>query len=256
VIRAVVPPGQTLEPDLLARFLEGPEVDAVTMVHSESSTGALAPLPELARVVRARNDVMLLVDGVTSIGAMPMEMDEWGVDFLLTGSQKALALPPGLALAAASTRLVARAEAQGDRGFYLSATHLLNAAKRNFPLTTPALPIIHALHRQLQRIEAAGGLPARFARHTAMAGMLADWVGTRTDLRILADPSRRSPTVTALELLNGKPASQVVAALESRNWLIATGLAPIVEKVIRIGHMGDLEPANLKSLLEQLEAVL
>jgi aspartate aminotransferase-like enzyme len=256
VIRAVVPPGHTLEPDLLARFLEGPEVDAVTLVHSESSTGALAPLPELARVVRARSDTVLLVDGVTSIGAMPMEMDNWGIDFLLTGSQKALALPPGMAIGAASPRLVARAESLHDRGFFLSATHLLNAARRNFPLTTPALPIVHALHCQLQRIEASGGLPARFARHQTLQRMLTEWAESRSDLAILADRSRRSPSVTALELRNGRPASEVVKALEARNWLVATGLAPLVDQVIRIGHMGDLEPHHLSGLLQQLEAVL
>ena len=256
VIRAVVPPGHTLEPDLLARFLEGPEVDAVTLVHSESSTGALAPLSELARVVRGRDDTLLLVDAVTSIGAMPMEMDNWGIDFLLTGSQKALALPPGMAIGAVSPRLVARAESLPDRGFFLSATHLLNAARRNFPLTTPALPVIHALYRQLQRIASSGGLPARFARHQAMQTMLVEWVESRSDLAILADPSHRSPTVTALELRNGRPASAVVKALEARNWLVTTGLAPMVEKVIRIGHMGDLEPEHLRGLLQQLEAVL
>jgi aspartate aminotransferase-like enzyme len=256
VIRAVVPPGKAMEPDLLARFLQGPDVDAVTLVHSESSTGALAPLPELARVVRARDDTMLLVDAVTSIGAMPVEMDEWGVDFLLTGTQKALALPPGMALGAASARLVSRAETLHDRGFYLSATHLGNAARRNFPLTTPNLPVIHALHCQLQRIEKTGGLRTRFARHQAMQAQLADWAGSRTDLAILAEPSRRSPTVTALELGNGRQASEVVRALERRGWLVATGLAPIVEKVIRIGHMGDLELEHLAGLLAQLEAVL
>jgi aspartate aminotransferase-like enzyme len=256
VIRAVVPPGHTLEPDLLARFLEGPEVDAVTLVHSESSTGALAPLPELARVVRSRSDTLLLVDGVTSIGAMPMEMDGWGIDFLLTGSQKALALPPGMAIGAVSPRLVARAESLPDRGFFLSATHLLNADRRNLPLTTPNLPVVHALYRQLQRIDASGGLPARFARHQAMATRLAEWAEARDDLAILADKSRRSPTVTALELRNGRPASAIARALETRDWLVSTGLAPMVEKVIRIGHMGDLEPQHLAGLLQQLEAVL
>ena len=256
VIRAVVPPGRTLEPDLLARFLEGPEVDAVTLVHSESSTGALAPLPELARVIQGRDDTLLLVDGVTSIGAMPIEMDTWGIDFLFTGSQKAMALPPGMAIGAVGPRLVARAETLSDRGFFLSATHLLNAARRNFPLTTPALPIVHALFRQLQRIDATGGLPARFARHQAMATMLAEWAEARSDLAILAERSRRSPTVTALELKNGRKASDVVRALEARNWLVTTGLAPIGEKVIRVGHMGDLEPEHLRGLLQQLEAVL
>lgn len=254
VLRLHVHPGQTLEPETLARFLDGPEVDAVTMVHSESSTGALAPLAELAKVVKAKPGVMLLVDGVTSIGAMPVEMDAWGVDFLLTGSQKALALPPGLAMAAASPRLMERAQSLGDRGFYLSMTHLVNAAKRRFPLTTPALPVFHALAKQLERIEATG-LASRFARHAEMAAMTARWAEGR-GLRVLAPADRRSPTVTAIALPEGRKSGDVVAALEARDFLIAGGLAPDVDGLIRIGHMGDLEPAHLEALLAELGAVL
>lgn len=255
VLRLNVHPGQTLEPDQLAEFLDGPEIDAVTVVHSESSTGALAPLPELARVVRARPGVMLLVDGVTSIGAMPVEMDAWGIDFLLTGSQKALALPPGLAMAAASPRLLERAQSQGDRGFYLSMTHLVGAAKRHFPLTTPALPVFHALDRQIERIDASGGLAPRFARHAAMAKQTSEWAEGR-GLGVLATAGRRSPTVTAIELPAGRASGDVVAAMEQRDWLIASGLAPNVDRLIRIGHMGDLEPTHLAALLAELATVL
>ena len=255
VLRLNIHPGETLEPDQLREFLDGPEIDAVTMVHSESSTGALAPLPELAKVVREQRDMMLLVDAVTSIGAMPVEMDAWGIDFLLTGSQKALALPPGIAMGAASERLMARAAELDDRGFYLSMTHLVNAAKKGFPLTTPALPVFHALQKQLQRIDASGGLAPRFARHTAMAKLTAEWAESR-GLRLLAKPGRRSPTVTAIELPEGKKSGDIVAALEAKDWLIASGLAPNVDRLIRIGHMGDLEPAHLQALLAELAALL
>jgi aspartate aminotransferase-like enzyme len=255
VLRLNVHPGDTLEPDQLRKFLDGPEIDAVTLVHSESSSGALAPLPELSRVIRERPDMMVLVDAVTSIGAMPVEMDAWGIDFLLTGSQKALALPPGLAMGAASERLMARAARQNDRGFYLSMTHLLNAAKKGFPLTTPALPVFHALEKQLQRIEASGGLAPRFARHTAMAKLTAEWAAAR-GLRLLAREGRRSPTVTAIELPQGRKSGDLVAALEAKDWLIASGLAPGVDRLIRIGHMGDLEPAHLEALLAEVSALL
>src|SRR4030095_3163093 len=134
--------------------------------------------------------------------------------------------------------------------------HLLNAARRNFPLTTPALPIVHALDRQLKRIDQAGGLPARFARHTALAAMMVQWAESRSDVKILADPPRRSPTVTALELTNGRVPSELVKTLAGRGLLITTGLAPLAQKVIRIGHMGDLDVSHLAALLEQLEAVL
>lgn len=256
VLRAVVPHGQTLEADQLSQFLEGPDVDAVALVHSESSTGALAPLPELAEVVRRRPGVLLLVDGVTSVGARPMAMDAWGIDFLFTGSQKALALPPGIAIGAASARFVERAGQAPDRGFYLSVTHLLGAARRNFPLTTPALPVYHALRRQLQRIEAAGGLEARFARHAAMAAALHTWVGERPGLQLLAPAHRRSPTVSAIRLPEDRAAPEVVAAMERSGWLIAVGLAPLADRVIRIGHMGDLEPGHLAGLLADLDTVL
>ena len=255
VLRLNIHPGDTLEPDQLRKFLDGPEIDAVTLVHSESSTGALAPLPDLAKVIRERPDMMVLVDAVTSIGAMPVEMDAWGIDFLLTGSQKALALPPGLAMGAASERLMARAAQQGDRGFYLSMSHLLNAAKKGFPLTTPALPVFHALERQLQRIDASGGLAPRFARHTAMAKLTAEWAAAR-GLRLLAREGRRSPTVTAIELPEGRKSGDLVAALEAKDWLIASGLVPSVDRLIRIGHMGDLEPVHLEALLAELSALL
>jgi aspartate aminotransferase-like enzyme len=255
VLRLNIHPGQTLGPEQLAEFLDGPGIDAVTMVHSESSTGALAPLPELARVIRAHPGVMLLVDGVTSIGAMPVEMDAWGIDFLLTGSQKALALPPGIAMAAASPRLMERAAAQDDRGFYLSMTHLVKAAKQGFPLTTPALPVFHALEKQVQRIDASGGLAPRFARHAAMAKRAAGWAEEH-GLKVLAAANRRSPTVTAIELPPGKKSGDLVRALEARDWLIASGLAPNVDRLIRIGHMGDLEPSHLEALLGELSAEL
>jgi aspartate aminotransferase-like enzyme len=255
VLRAVVPHGQTLEPDQLAQFLEGPAVDAVALTHSESSTGALAPLPELAEVVHRRSGVMLLVDGVTSVGAMPMAMDQWGVDFLFTGSQKALALPPGIAIGACSPRYLERAEQIWDRGFYLSVTHLVNAARRNFPLTTPALPVYHALHHQLRRIDATG-LEPRFARHVAMAALLHAWVEAHPAVSLLAGARHRSPTVSALRLPEGRTAPEVVAEMEHRGWLIATGLAPLTDQVIRIGHMGDLEPVHLEGLLADLNAVL
>ena len=120
VFRVEVHPGTAITPAQLEQFLEGPAVDAVAVVHSESSTGALADIPALAQVVKARKDLLLLVDGVTSVGAMPIEMDRWGADFYCTGSQKAMALPPGLAMGAASERFQERAARQDDAGYYQS----------------------------------------------------------------------------------------------------------------------------------------
>lgn len=256
VIRATVPHGEVLEPDQLREFLDGPALDAVALCHSESSTGALAPLPELARLIRDRTDALILVDGVTSVGTLPVEADGWGLDFVFTGSQKALALPPGIAFAAASERFMQRAESMPDRGFYLSATHLMGAIRKSFPLTTPALPVYHALLAQVRRIESGGGLEARFARHDQMAARMEEWAAARTDVALLARQGRRSRAVSALRLPPGRKAADVVAEVERRGWLIATGLVPLTDEVIRIGHMGDLEVAHLDALLTQLDEVL
>src|SRR5882672_1992858 len=110
-IRLDVPLGGVVEPGMLRDALRRTPVDAITLVHSETSTGVLQDVAALAAVAREFDDVLLLVDAVTSLAGSPVETDRWGtgLDFVLTGSQKALALPPGLALAAASDRLLERA---------------------------------------------------------------------------------------------------------------------------------------------------
>ncbi len=256
VLRAQVHPGSALTPAQLDRFLEGPAVDAVAVVHSESSTGALADIAGLAQVVRARKDVLLLVDGITSVGAMPIEMDRWEVDFYCTGSQKAMALPPGLAFGAASRRLLARAEDQHDAGFYLSIRKLVSITRENLPFWTPAVSLILALECQLQRIARAEGWPARWARHAAMRDMVERWVAARRDVTLLAGTTPRSPAISSLVLSTGRNAAEVIAALGDRGYLVGGALDSKHGQVIRIGHMGDLEPVHLEALLATIAELL
>jgi len=160
VVRLDVPLGKTVEPDILRDAIRRSDVDAVTLVHSETSTGALAPLEELAKVVDEFDDVMLLVDAVTSLAGSPVETDAWKLDFVLTGSQKALALPPGLALAAASERMLARAKTVPERGAYFDMVAYDEAFVSAQPTNTPAVSLFFALQRQLERIAAEGGVEA------------------------------------------------------------------------------------------------
>src|SRR5919109_2854341 len=117
-IRLEVPLGNAIEPDMLRDALRRTPVDAVTCVHSETSTGVLQDVAGFAAVVREFEDVLLLVDAVTSMAGSPVETDAWKLDFVFTGSQKALALPPGLALGVASQRLIQRARTLEERGAY------------------------------------------------------------------------------------------------------------------------------------------
>ena len=256
VIRAVVPEGRTLEAEHLARFLEGPEVDAVTLVHSETSTGALASLEQLAPVVRTRRQVMLLVDAASSLGASPVETDRLGLDFVFTGSQKALALPPGLALGVASPRLLERARKITERGRYLDLIAYHEAASRHQPLTTPALPLWYALERQVERIAAEGGIEARWRRHYEMLLTVERWVAGRSDLAFLPVEGRRSWAVSCLRLPSGVQSAVVVARLATAGWVIGAGVGTLKETTIRIGHMGDLSSAELQPLLAELGAAL
>lgn len=252
VVRAVVPDGAVLDPSHLARFLDGPPVDAVTLVHCETATGALAPLGELADVVRGRPDVLLLVDAVSSAGGVPIETDAWGLDLVCTASQKALGLPPGLALATVSSRLLARAAELDSRGWYFDWLRYDAASSDGLPAQTPPIPLLHALAAQLDRVAADGGWAERWRRHRRMRELVDDWVSSHPEWSLLAEPAHRSPTVSALRVPLGQSAPRLVAALAAEGWQLATGIGPGAANVIRIGHMGDAEEGKLGALLGRL----
>jgi aspartate aminotransferase-like enzyme len=253
VVRVMVPEGRTIEADHLARFLEGPDVDAVALVHSETSTGALAPLEELAAEVRRHEDVALLVDAVSSVGGIPVETDAWDLDFVGIGSQKALALPPGLAFGVASPRLMERARRRGARGWYFDLVMLEEAACEHRLTQTPAIPLLFALDEQLARIEAEG-IEARWARHAELGSIIARWCDAQPGCALLAPPGRRSWTVSAIR--TGAETGPVIERLARDGWTVAPGLPPLRDSVIRIGHMGEIEPADLERLLAALAAAL
>jgi aspartate aminotransferase-like enzyme len=236
--------------------------DLVTVVHSETSTGALNPVRDLASVVSEFDDILLAVDTVSSMGGAPLRMDEWGLDFVLTGSQKALALPPGLALAAAPERAIARARQIEHRGFYFDLLKFEKQVERRMTPNTPAVSLMYALIHQLERI-GDEGLEARWQRHQEMADRTHSWVAqlaaeTGRPFGILALPGYRSPTVTALRLPDPERSSgpDVAGRLRERGYVVATGYGELKEETIRIGHMGDHSMEQLEGLLAELGEVL
>lgn len=259
VVRLNVPPGQTVEPDMLQDALKRCEVDAVTMVHSETATGALAPLEALAQVMRQHPDVLLLVDAVTSLAGSPVETDAWGLDFVFTGSQKALALPPGLALGVASERMLERARSIPERGAYLDVVAFHEAAQEMQPTNTPAMSLYYALDAQLERIAAEGGVEARWRRHDAMRRVVEQWVagpGGALGFSYLPCEGRRSWTVSCLKVPAGKNGREIAQALGERGWTIGSGYGSLKESTIRIGHMGDHTVEGVRCVLAELEAAV
>lgn len=262
-----VPWGQVHDPQAVRDALGKRAYEAVTVVHSETSTGALQPLEEVARVVAEGNGPLLLVDSVTGLGGARLLTDAWGLDLVLTGSQKALALPPGLAFGVASERLLARAEATPARGVYFDlVAHYENLTKNQTP-NTPALTLLYATRTQLARI-AAEGMEARWARHDAMARRTWAWVrgaggAAGVPLHVLAPEGARSPTVTAVAMgdspgtgATAMDPRAVVAAMASRGWVLGGGYGKLKDATFRIGHMGDHTVDELDVLLGDLTDVL
>src|SRR5439155_23068308 len=199
-------------------------------------------------VVKEFDDVLLLVDAVTSMCGSPVETDAWKLDFVFTGSQKALALPPGLALGVASERLVNRARTLEDRGAYFDVIGFLNATTKFQPTNTPAVSLLYALDVQLGRIEREGGIDARWQRHDAMRRRVEAWAAEH-GVGFLPRDGRHSWTVSCLRLPEGKHSKDVVGALKQQGWTIGAGYGALKDSTIRIGHMGDHTVAAVDELL-------
>jgi aspartate aminotransferase-like enzyme len=196
------------------------------------------------------------VDAVTSLAASPVETDALGLDFVFTGSQKALALPPGLALGVASDRMLARARKLPGRGAYLDLLAYEEAFAERQPTNTPALSLFYALAVQCARIEAAGGPAARWARHDAMRQAVEAWVagaGGAMGYRYLPEAGRRSWTVSCLRVPDGVNGRDVVQRVKAAGWTLGTGYGKLKESTIRIGHMGDHDVDGVRAALGALE---
>jgi aspartate aminotransferase-like enzyme len=257
VTRVTVPAGETVTADQLALALEHGRYDAVTAVHVETSTGALTDIAALAKHTRALGDTVLIVDAVSSVGGMPVRMDEWGVDVLVSASQKALACPPGVAFAACSPRALERAATLPDRGMYLDLVRYDEFWRRGETLGTPAVNVLFALDAQLEHIEKEG-YATRFARHELLRGAVGKWVtgaqARELPVDILAREGARAPTATAI-MYPGDCAA-VLAALAKRRYVIGPGYGELATRSVRIGHMGDHTLAATQKLLAALDAVL
>lgn len=255
VIRLDVPLGAAVEPDMVRDALRRTPVDAVTIVHSETSTGVLQDVEGVARAVREFDDVFLLVDAVTSLAGSPVEHDAWGLDFTLTGSQKALALPPGLAVGVASERLLERAKTLDGRGLYFDLVTFEQATRKHQPTNTPALSLLYGLEAQLRRIEAEGGVEARWRRHDAMRRRVEEWAAQR-GLAFLPREGRRSWTTSCIKMPAGRSSKDVVGAVKQAGWTIGSGYGALKDSTFRIGHMGDHTVAGVDALLPVIERAL
>jgi len=243
--------GKGVRPELVDEHLRTGKYDAVTVIFNETSTGTLNPVSEIAEVVRDYPDVMLLVDAVSAACGVEILADQWGLDVCLTSSQKAIAIPPGLALCSVSDRAMERAASVPNRGFYFDfLTYEKSAAKNNTP-ATPAISLMQALDAQMDAV-AAEGWQNRFARHKRMQKQVADWVVAR-GFDFFTEEPYRSPTVTAVTNTHSIDVGKLNTFLRQHNMLISNGYGDLKGKTFRIAHMGDTTEADVANLLKTID---
>ena len=246
---------QPIAPERVAAAVKTGGFEALTIVHNETSTGMQNPVKEVAEAVHAVSpDMLILVDAVSSLGGAKIEMDTWSLDMVLTSSQKAIALPPGLGLGAVSDRAMKKAEKVENRGWYFDLVRMEKHRLKDSSPATPAMSLIFALDLQLDRI-LAEGLENRFARHSAMAKRVQEWAEAH-DLSMYAPEGYRSQTVTTLKNERGIDISDLNSFLKARGMRIANGYGPLKNITFRIAHMGEIHMGDVDSLLEAMEEYL
>lgn len=250
-----IPWDQAVKPELVENKLSSGEYDAVTVVLNETSTGLMNPIKEIGEVVKKFDDVLFLVDAVSGMAGTEIRVDDWGIDMCLAGVQKAFALPAGLTVAAVSEELLKRSEAVENRSYYFNLPLLYKYHQRSQTRTTPSMPQIFALQKQLNYIVKEEGIENRFERHIEMAEYVQNWALEYFD--IYAEEGYWSNTVTCIENNRGIDVNNLINILvEKYKIRIANGYGDLKNKAFRIGHMGDLTLADIKGLLATIEDIL
>ena len=248
-----VPWGRAIDPQVLDKALSSGKYDAVTVAHNETSTGVANPLKELSEVMRRHPDILFMVDAVSSLGGLPLKVDEMGIDLCLASVQKALALPPGFSICSVSPKLMERSRRAKGKGFYFDFTRMLEKAEQDQPLITPSVSHMFAMRRQFEHI-LAEGIQRRWARHQEMGRMTRAWAKERFGL--FADEVHASDTLTCVANTTGADVGALIAGLRDEGMLISNGYGDLKGKAFRIAHLGELTPADITGLLAVIDRLL
>jgi aspartate aminotransferase-like enzyme len=247
--------GKHIDQRAIDRELASGKFDAITLIHNETSTGMMNPLPEICCIVAKYPDVALILDTVSSFSAVPIAMEALGIDVMLTGAQKALALPPGFSLFSVSEKALARAEKQKDRGYYFDFLEFKKQQSEFMTPSTPSIGHIFALQSKLEDIFAET-LPTRFARHTRTNALVHDWV-RRRDFEFFAEENFRSLTLTCVKNNRGIDVAKLVRDLREKHHLVIDGgYGKIKGQSFRLSNMGDETEETVSHLLACLDACL
>ncbi|MBW7997777.1 MAG: alanine--glyoxylate aminotransferase family protein [Candidatus Glassbacteria bacterium] len=229
-------------------------VDAITIVHNETSTAAMSDIYGICGMMRGKYpEVSTLVDSVSSMAGVKLEVDKLGVDVILASGQKALALPPGFGVAAISPRALEKARSVENRGFYFDYLAVEKTYAKNQTHITPSIPHLYALKKQMELI-ISEGLENRWNRHKQMAGRVRAWA--EKNYAIFTQEGFRSETLTCVENTRGTDISALNKELAKRDMVISNGYGDLKDKTFRIAHMGQLTMADIDEVLGAIDEIL
>jgi aspartate aminotransferase-like enzyme len=247
--------GRAVDPEWIQEILaSNPSICAVYTQASETSTGVKHPIKEIAKIVKKYDDTIIVVDAITGIGVFDIPMDEWGLDVVISGSQKALMLPPGLSFAALSDKAWKFVEKSNLPKYYFDFKKELKSAKKNQSSYTPAISLFVGLRESLNLIQKEG-LEAVFRRHEKLAA------ATRAAVRALGlelyAPESPSNAVTAVKIPEGIDGEKLKAFFfEKFGITVAEGQDRAKGKIIRIAHLGYYERLDMVMVISALEMLL
>src|ERR1700724_3531705 len=240
--------GKHIDQKAIDRQLATGKFDTVTLIHNETSTGVMNPLPEICCTLAKYPEVVLILDTVSSFSAMKIDMDALGTDVMLTGAQKALALPPGFSLFSVSEKAFGRAEKQKDRGYYFDFLEFKKQQATWMTPTTPSIGHIFALQSKLDEIFEEG-LEARYTRHARTNAVVHEWV-RHAGFDFFAEEGFRSKTLTCVANKKGIDVLQFAKKLRERHHLVIDpGYGKIRGKTFRLSNMGDETEETVSHLL-------
>src|SRR5438270_1043303 len=247
--------GKHIDQKALDHELASGRFDAVTLIHNETSTGVMNPLPEICCTLAKYPNVALILDTVSSFSAVPIAMDALGIDVMLTGAQKALALPPGFSLFSVSEKAFARAEKQKDRGYYFDFLEFKKQQSEFMTPSTPSIGHIYALQSKLDEIFTEG-LENRFARHKRTNSLVQEWV-RRRGFEFFAEENFRSITLACVKNNRGIDVPKLARDLAEKHHLVIDGgYGKIKGQTFRLSNMGDETEESVSHLLACLDDCL
>ena len=253
--RIEIPWGQAIDPEQLRQALEAtPDVRGVFLTHNETSTGVTNPIDKMALIAHDYG-ALVVVDAVSSAAGLPLEVDLWDLDFVLSGSQKAWMTPPGLVIAAVGPRCWAGYERTTYPKFFWDLASTRKAAADGMTPTTPPLSMIYAFDAALDLI-LEEGIEQVWARHASLGAQTRAGIEA-LGLPLFADPAHASNTVTAVSMPEGLSSKVVIERLKQDYDIdVAAGQGKSADRIIRIGHMGWCDAADIEIVLDALAEVM